>query len=81
MDTCSIRPVNKIKKAIDEMVKKDMSSKTEYQKGHKLYTYDVLKATENAWNQYNSKPNALRQFYNNMNSAFDDWRRSMNGGF
>ncbi|GAF04452.1 hypothetical protein JCM21142_83159 [Saccharicrinis fermentans DSM 9555 = JCM 21142] len=42
---------------------------------------EVLDYSKNAWNQYNSKPNALRQFYNNMNSSFDDWRRSMNGGF
>jgi RHS repeat-associated protein len=49
--------------------------------GITFFTYDVLNVTENAWNQYNSKPNALRQFYNNMNSAFEEWRKSMNGGF
>nr|WP_319400178.1 hypothetical protein [uncultured Carboxylicivirga sp.] len=42
---------------------------------------DFLENVENRWNQYNSKPNALRQFNNNMNSAFEEWRRSINGGF
>ncbi len=41
MDTCLVRAVNKNKKTIDEMVKKDMSSKTEYQKGQEFFTYKV----------------------------------------
>ena len=41
MDTCLITAVNKNKKAIDEMVKKEISSKTEYQKGQEFFTYKV----------------------------------------
>jgi hypothetical protein len=41
LDTCLIRAVNKNKKAIDEMVKLDKSSKTEYQKGQEFFIYKV----------------------------------------
>lgn len=41
MDTCLIKAVNKNKQAIDDMIKKDMSSKTEYQKGQEFFTYKV----------------------------------------
>jgi hypothetical protein len=51
------------------------------QYGLMFMTNSILNATENAWNQYNSKPNAFQQFYNNMMSSFEEWKRSMNGGF
>lgn len=51
------------------------------QYGLMFMTYSGLNAAENAWNDYNSKPNALRQSYNNMMSSFEQWKCSMNGGF
>jgi|GEM_PF-5180537 len=51
------------------------------QYGVMFMTNSALKITQDSWSQYNSKPNALRQFYNNMMSSFEEWRRSMNGGF
>lgn len=51
------------------------------QYGLMFMTYGVLNASENAWNQYNSQPNTLRQFYNNMMFPFDEWKQNMNGEF
>ncbi len=49
--------------------------------GFIFLTYSTVEYIDNSWNEYMSHPNKAKKIYNKMNSSFDYWKKSMNGGF